>query len=353
MSVKKEAFGQTAAGEAISIYTIDNGLISARVIDYGANLVNLMVPDRNGTIQDVILGFDDLEGYQENPEFYGALVGPVANRTAGACVVLNGQEYHMAVNEGTNNLHSDAAAGLHKRKWKALAGGDFVSFTLELKDGELGLPGRRFFTVTYSVTDLDALSIHYHVTSDRATVINPTNHAYFNLNGHNSGSIASQELQINASCFIPVDAASIPTGEIRSVAGTAFDFRESKPIGRDIEADDEQLRFTGGYDHNYCVDGWEEGGGLRCIAKAYSSKSGREMTVYTTLPGVQFYAGNTVNCTEGRGKEHSNYGKRGAFCLETQYYPDTIHHGNFPSYVFGEGRVYDSVTQYRFTTRNG
>ena len=352
MSVKKEPFGQTAAGEAISIYTIDNGTISARIIDYGANLVNLMVPDRNGTIQDVILGFDDLEGYQANPEFYGALVGPVANRTAGACAVIDGREYHMTANEGENNLHSDADRGLHKRKWRALSGADFVTFTLELGDGELGLPGRRFFSVTYSVTDLDALSIHYHVTSDRATLINPTNHAYFNLNGHNSGSVAQQELQILASHFTPVDAASIPTGEIRSVAGTAFDFRESKPIGRDIDAGEEQLRLTGGYDHNFCCDGWTPGGSLRLIAKAFSGKSGREMSVYTTLPGVQFYAGNMVNCTEGRGKEHSNYARRGAFCLETQYYPDAIHHSEFPDCIFGGSRVYDSVTQYRFTIRS-
>lgn len=352
MSVKKELFGQTKSGEPICIYTIDNGTISARVIDYGANLVNLMVPDRNGTMQDIILGFDDAEGYFDNGCFFGALVGPIANRIGDASYEIDGQAWKLAVNDGPNNLHSDKDAGFHKRMWKALAGEDFVTFTLELEDGELGMPGNRNFSVTYSVTDLNALSIHYHATSDRRTIINPTNHAYFNLNGHNSGSIAAQELQLNAHAITAVREGSIPTGELLPVEGTPFDFTVSKPIGRDIDADNAQLKIGGGFDHNWCLDGWSEDGGMFLAGTAYSPKSGRKMDIYTNLPGIQFYAGNMIECETGRGKEHSTYGYRCAFCLETQYYPDSIHWANFPDSVFGAGRVYDSTTQYRFTTVN-
>lgn len=352
MSVKKELFGQTKDGKPIQIYTIDNGTISARVTDYGANLINLMVPDRNGTIQDIILGFDDAEGYFDNDCFFGALVGPIANRIGDASYELGGKTWQLAVNDGPNNLHSDKEKGLHKRMWKALAGEDFVTFTIGLADGELGMPGERNFSVTYAVTDMNALSIHYHATSDQPTIINPTNHAYFNLNGHNSGSIAGQELQLNASAITEVREGSIPTGRLLPVEGTPFDFRISKPIGRDIDAADSQLAIGGGFDHNWCLDGWTQEGRMFQAGTAYSPKSGRKMEVYTTLPGIQFYAGNMIACGTGRGKEHSTYGVRSAFCLETQYYPDSIHHDNFPDSVFGAGRVYDSTTQYRFTTVN-
>ena len=351
MSVKKELFGRTGQGEEIYLYSIDNGVICARVTDFGANLVNLFVPDAHGTVQDVILGFDSAEGYFDNGNYFGALIGPIANRTGGAEFVLDGQRVQLPVNDGPNNLHTDDDHGTHKRMWHALTGENFVTFTLEMKEGDLGLPGNKNFTVTYSVTDQNALTIHYHITSDRHMILNPTNHAYFNLNGHNSGSIEGQELQLNAHAFTPVVPGAIPTGEIRSVKGTALDFTESKPIGRDINADEEQLLLVGGYDHNFVIDGWKDNGEMVHAATAFSRQSGRQMDVYTNLPGVQFYAGNSVGCPSGQGKEHSTYGRRSAFCLETQYYPDSIHHENFPNYVFGENRVYDSVTAYCFSTR--
>ncbi len=351
MSVKKERFGQTADGREVSLYSIDNGVICAQVTDYGANLVNLLVPDANGTIQDVILGYDTAEGYFENPQFYGAVIAPIANRTGNASYELDGRKAQLAVNDGPNNLHSDFEKGSHKRLWKALQGENFVTFTLEMEDGELGMPGNKNFAVTYSVTDQNALSIHYHATSDCHAILNPTNHAYFNLNGHNSGNIEGQELQLNCHAFTPVVAGAIPTGEIRSVEGTALDFTVSKPIGRDINAPEEQLELVGGYDHNFVIDGWTGNGEMVHAATAFSRQSGRQMDVYTNLPGVQFYAGNFVDCPNGMGKEHSGYGKRSAFCLETQFFPDSIHHENFPDYVFGENRVYDSTTMYLFSTR--
>ncbi len=351
MSVKKRYFGQTKDGQEISIYSIDNGIICASVTDFGANLVSLLVPDAHGTVQDVILGFDTAEGYFDNSNFFGALIGPVANRTGDARFVLDGQTVQLPVNDTVNNLHTDFDNGMHKKMWHTLEGENFVTFTLEMKEGELGLPGNKNFTVTYSVTDQNDLCIHYHGTTDRHMILNPTNHAYFNLNGHNSGSIEGQDLQLNAHAFTPVREGSIPTGEIRSVEGTALDFTTSKQIGRDINADEEQLKLVGGYDHNFVIDGWNGGSELLHAATAFSRQSGRQMDVYTNLPGVQFYAGNFVDCPKGQGKEHSTYGRRSAFCLETQYFPDSIHHENFPNYVFGENRVYDSTTMYRFSTR--
>ena len=349
MSVKKELFGKTKGGEDIYAYTIEHAHISARVINYGAALVNLCVPDKNGTMQDIVLGYDDADGYFVNSCFFGALVAPVANRTAGAEFSLDGVTYHLPVNDGPNNLHTDHDTGAHKKIWKAIEGEDFVTFTLFVPDGEYGLPGNKNMSVTYSVTDANGLRIHYHITSDRETILNPTNHAYFNLDGHNSGDILGQYLQIFSFGFTAVGEGSIPTGEIRGVEGTPFDFLVGKPIGRDIEADDEQLKITGGFDHNYCIEGYEGDGKLLHAAMAFSTRSGRQMDVYTTLPGVQFYAGNYVDGE--KGKEGAVYGKRDGFCLETQYYPDTIHHSSFPGYVFGPDNVYDSTTEYRFSIR--
>lgn len=348
MAVKKEYFGTTRDGQEISSYTLDNGYINARVIDYGAVLVNLCVPDKEGIRDDIVLGFDTLVQYEENKDYFGALIGPVCNRTAGAEMPIDGEVYHMTKNDGgdTNNLHSDAALGLHKRVWNTIYGEDFVTFTLSLADGELGLPGERHITVTYSLTVDNALKLHYHATSDKRTPFNLTNHSYFNLDGHEAGVINDTLLTLFASHYIPTDALSIPTGEIRDVTGTAFDFREEKPIGRDIDADDLQLRQATGYDHNWCIDGYTNGGELLPVAIARSTKTGRVMEVYSNQPGVQFYAGNYVD--DKNGKNGHDYGRRHAFCLETQFYPDSVHHDNFPSYLYGKGEVYDAQTKFRF-----
>lgn len=352
MPVVKEYFGTTADGHDVYSYTLDNGYINARVIDYGANLVNLCVPDRDGMRDDIVLGYDTLEQYETNKDFFGALVGPVCNRTARAEMPIDGTVYHMRANDGgdVNNLHSDQDLGLHKRLWNAIYGEDFVTFTTSLADGELGLPGERNFTVTYSLTVDNALRLHYHATSDKRTPFNLTNHSYFNLDGHEAGVINNTLLTIHASQVVATDAASIPTGEIRDVTGTPMDFRKEKAIGRDIEADYDLLRQAAGYDHNWCIDGWNGGAELLPAAKARSLATGRVMEILTNQPGVQFYAGNYVDAKDG--KNGHDYGRRHGFAMETQYYPDSIHHENFPSYLYGKGESYDAQTKFRFSTEN-
>lgn len=347
MGVIKEYFGTTKDGQTVYSYTLDNGYVNARVIDYGATLVNLCVPDRDGLRDDIVLGYDSLQQYEELGGCLGATVGPVCNRTANAEMTIDGVQYHMPVNDGPNNLHSDKNNALNKRVWNAIYGEDFVTFTISMADGDLGLPGERNFTATYSLTVDNGLRLHYHATSDRTTAINLTNHTYFNLDGHDAGVINDQLLMINASTITETDAGSIPTGVLRDVTGTPMDFREEKPMGRDIDADYDQLRQAGGYDHNYCIDGYTGNGDLLLAAKARSLKSGRVMEVFTSLPGVQLYTANGLGAKDA--KDGCEYGRRYAFCLETQYYADSIHHENFPSYLFGKGEAYDAMTKFRFT----
>ncbi len=347
--VKKEHFGTTKDGREISCYIVENDAISFRVMDYGAILLNVWAPDSKGKKEDVVLGFDTLDRYETQLENYGATVGPVANRTADASFTLDGQEYHLPVNEGVNNLHTSATLGLHHKVWDVLSGEDFVTFLCEVPDGECGLPGNRHFVVTYSLTVDNGIRIHYHMTSSKKTYVNPTNHTYFNLDGQGAGYIGDTVLELECSHYTPVREGSIPTGEIASVAGTPFDFTKAKQIGRDIDEDNAQLALTGGYDHNFLVDGYTGEGDLVHFATAYSEKSGRQMDVYTNLPGVQFYAGNGMKPTEG--KKGVAYVRRGGFCLETQYYPDAIHEPDWPQPVFGPETVYDSVTKYVFSVR--
>lgn len=347
MAVTKIVFGTSPEGKEISLYTLSNSKgMKAEVSDLGAILVRVLVPDAAGKVDDLVLGFDDGESYYGNDSFFGAVIGPCANRTGGAEYTLDGVTYQLDKNDGENNLHTHKQLGFHKRLWNAEIGENSVIFSLEDEDGHLGFPGNKKISVTYSLSEENELTLHYHGTSDKKTILNPTNHSYFNLDGHGAGNIEGHELWLGASHFTPVVPGAIPTGEIRAVAGTPLDFTQPKKIGRDIREDYEQLVLTGGYDHNFVVDGWD--GTLRHIATVKGPKSGRVMKTYTTLPGVQFYAGNFID--EQQGKEGVTYGKRCGFALETQYFPDTIHHENFPSYVFGgeNGREYDSVTVYKF-----
>lgn len=345
MSVVVNHFGNTPDGREILLYTISNeNGIQVSVTNIGAAIVRIIVPDKNGVPGDVVLGYDNGEAYMGNASFFGVVIGPNANRTANASFTLDGVTYQLDVNDGVNNLHSHKEKGWHKRLWEAVSGEESVTFSLEDEDGNLGFPGNKSVSITYSLEGDNGLKLHYHGDSDKKTILNFTNHTYFNLEGQGSGSIEDHELWIGASMYTPADAGSIPTGELAAVKDTPMDFTKSKKIGKEIGADFEQLKFAGGYDHNWVLDQWD--GSLHRIAVVKASGSGRCMEVYTTLPGVQFYAGNFI--TKHTGKGGAEYGPRAGMCLETQYFPDSANKPDFPSCVFGEGRAYDSVTIYKF-----
>lgn len=346
MSVTVSRFGTYLDGNTIELYTISNQKgMQVSVSNIGAALVRVMAPDKNGVTADVVLGFDRGEDYLKNGCFFGVVIGPSANRTANASFNLNGRKYQLDVNDGPNNLHSHKEKGWHKRLWDAEYNDNSVTFSLSDTDGSLGFPGNKKASVTYSLDEENALTLHYHASADRQTVLNLTNHSYFNLEGHASGSIEGHELQLAAGHYTPADEGSIPTGEIAAVESTPMDFTVSKKVGRDIGADFQQLLYAGGFDHNWVLDGYD--GTLRHFATLKAPASGRVMDAYTTLPGVQFYAGNFIVREEGKGG--AVYGRRGGLCLETQYFPDSANKPQFPSCIFGGDREYDSVTVYRFS----
>lgn len=345
ITVESAGFGKSREGRDIVLYTMQNAKgMRAAVMNLGAVLVRLEAPDSDGNVKDVVLGFDSGEKYYRNPSFFGAVIGPSANRIGGAAYSIDGVDYQLAVNDNANNLHSDFEKGYHARLWDAEVLADGVRFSLEDGDGNMGFPGNKKLQITYTLDEDNGLTLRYHGSSDQKTILNPTNHSYFNLAGHDAGRVEDHELWLNADSYTPVAEGAIPTGEIASVKGTPMDFTVRKRVGKEIDADTEQLKLTGGYDHNWVIQGAD--GSLRHIATVWSPDQKRVMKVYTTLPGVQFYAGNFIDRQNGKGG--AVYDKRHGLCLETQYYPDSIHHDNFPSCVFGGGRDYDSVTVYRF-----
>lgn len=348
MGVVKSIFGQMKDGRTASLYTLENSSgMTAVMTDFGADLVKLMVPGDNGTLTDVVLGFDKLEYYFDNSNFFGALVGPCANRTAGAKFDIGGKEYNLAVNDGPNNLHSDIENGFHKRLWSAETGNSCVTFSLESPDGDLGFPGNRKVSVTYTLKDDNTLELHYHASSDKETIFNFTNHSYFNLAGQNSGrNIEDHIVKINADGYTPIEDGAIPLGRIDSVKGTPFDFISPEKVGKRINDDNEQLHFGCGYDHNFAINGYD-GKTLRVAAEATDPVSGRKMTVMTTLPGMQFYTGNHVTNID-YGKGGAVYDKRSGLCFESQYFPNSANEKAFEKPQFGPGRDYDSVTSFRF-----
>lgn len=336
----KKFFGRLPSGEQASLYTISCGRLTAAVTDYGAHLVSLLVPDREGNLADVVLGYDDANGYRTaNGAFLGAVVGRSANRIAGAAFPLNGTEIKLTPNEGANNLHSGPDC-FNQRMWEVVTHAEnAITLRLDSPDGDQGFPGNAVIRVTYMLDHQGALRIAYDAVSNKDTVFNFTNHSYFNLAGHDKGSAMDQILTIPGRSFNPADAQSIPTGELRDVAGTPFDFRTPKPIGRDIGADYEPLHLQGGYDHNFEVF---------CNPCAYLSDpvSGRSMAVYTDCPGIQLYSGNFLDET---GKGGAYYGKRTGVALETQFCPDSLHHPEWPQPITKAGEHYHSETAYRFT----
>lgn len=343
MSVTVREFGKMPDGRQVYLYSIENGGIKAEVTNIGAILVSLFVPNRKGKVDDLVLGFDSAEAYLHNDSFFGATVGRNANRIADAKFDIDGKTYQLAVNDGKNNLHTDFAQGFHMQYWDAITTDDSVKFSYLSKDMECGFPGNLEISVTYTVTPAHELILHYEGVSDKKTVINATNHSYFNLYGHDHGDISDTLLQIDADRYTPVVAGAIPTGELAPVASTPMDFTQWKEIGKEIDTDWEQLNLVKGYDHNYVINDYS--GKLHRIAGAKAG--GREMTVYSDLPGVQFYAGNCIgHCT---GKGNTEYKERFAFCLETQYFPNSINQEGFKKPLFDAGQKYDTETIYQFS----
>lgn len=335
-------FGTTPTGEAVQKLVLDNGALSCTILTFGATLQALRVPDRNGQMVDVVLGYDTLEGYCTQDGYLGAVVGRSANRIAGGRFTLNCREYTLAVNNGANHLHG-GLVGFSYRVWKVEEFEENrVVLSLFSPDGEEGYPGNLSVKVTYALED-HALSIRYQAVSDRDTPCNLTNHSYFNLSGQGSGSVLDQKIRLHAARYTPADETSIPFGRLEEVAGTPMDLRQPTPIGAHIDEDFQQLRWGNGYDHNYVVDG--EPGTLRPAAAASSDQTGIVMRVDTTLPGLQFYTANFL--TERKGKGH--YAPRDAFCLETQFFPDSPNQPAFSSAILKAGERYDHTTRFVFS----
>ena len=351
-SVKKESFGKVD-GQEVFLYTLANTRgAEARITNYGGIVVSLKVPDRNGKFDDIVLGYDNLDGYLKNGGVYiGALIGRYGNRIAKGRFRLNGVEYKLATNNGENHLHG-GIKGFDKVVWDAKSlrtkSGAALELTYLSRDGEEGYPGNLRVKVIYTLTDSNELKIDYSATTDKDTIVNLTHHSYFNLAGQGNGSILNHQLMINAARFTPIDATSIPTGELRSVKGTPFDFTRLIAIGTHINDADEQLKFGTGYDHNFVLNG--RAGVLRLAARAYEPTTGRVMEVWTTEPGLQFYSGNFLDGTI-TGKNGKVYNQRYGFCLETQHFPDSPNKPQFPSTVLRKGGNYHTTTIYRFTAQ--
>ena len=349
----KRGFGKTSKGEEVSSYTISNASgMSATIIDMGATIVKLEVPDKDGNIRDVILGYDDAEGYEKGSTYFGAIIGRNANRMANGRVVIDGVTYQMDQNDNDNNLHS-GLNGVDKKIWTVLpmTNNSSVTFICKSNDMEQGLPGNVTMTVTYEISDDNTLSITYDAVSDKKTVINMTNHMYLNLKGHYKGDIEDHLLTLDASCYNPViDSESIPTEENAPVEGTVFDFRTPKQIGQDINEDVDQLKFVGGYDHNYVIDGTV--GKMRHFATVYSEESGIQLDLFSDQTGTQFYSGNFVG--EQLGKGGFAYHKRSGLCLEPQYIPNSMNfiaEGEEMSPIFDAQEKYHTVSLYKFSVK--
>lgn len=339
-------FGVTTDGKMAHLYKISNTKgMSAKISDFGCAIVSLLVPLKEGNTLDVVLGYDDVSGYEDNPQSMGCCIGRNANRISGASFMLNGKKYLLDVNENKNNLHSSLSDGYHKRIWDVISHTeDSISLRMDTPDMDQGFPGSCTTVVTYTITDDNELSIRYEGVCGEATPWNPTNHTYFNLSGHDSKTIEDTVLWINAAAYTPLDSELIPTGEIAQTAGTPMDFSSPTAIGARIRDDFEQLVLAGGYDHNYCLN--TEPGKLSLFSRAVSPRTGLTMEAFTDLPGVQLYTGNFIN--EAHGKDGVLYTNRTGFCLETQYYPDNVNKTDFPSSVIEPGSTHTTVTVFKF-----
>ena len=344
MHITNSQFGLMPDGERIEIFSLANDqAMEVRIINYGGIITSIKVPDRDGKIDDVVLGHDSLEGYLNRSRYFGALIGRFANRIARGRFTLNGTGFQLAINNGHNHLHG-GLRGFDKIVWEAQEIDEGVQLNYLSKDTDEDYPGNLNATVTYRLNDANELRIDYYATTDRDTIINLTNHSYFNLAG--SGTILNHELQIEADAFTPIDETLIPTGEIRNVKGTPLDFTSPTAIGARIGNPDQQLRLAGGYDHNFVLRG--DPGRLRTAARVYEPQTGRMMEVFTTQPGLQFYSGNFLDGTLV-GKSGRAYTKHSGCCFEAQHFPDSPNQPDFPSTVLRPGEKYHHTTIYRFS----
>jgi aldose 1-epimerase len=352
-TMKKQSFGKTGDERPVDLYTLTNKKgMEVAITNFGGIVVSLKVPDRSGKFDDVVLGYDSVDGYLTNKAFFGALIGRYGNRIAHGKFTLNGQNYNLPKNDGDNTLHG-GPEGFNKRLWTAkdvsTAKGQALELTYMSADGEEGFPGNLHAKVVYTLNDQNELKIAYSATTDKDTVVNLTNHSYFNLAGQGTGDILSHELMIKGDHITAVDETLIPTGELRPVKGTPFDFTQATVIGARINQDDPQLKVGKGYDHNWALN--DRGAKAPVlVAEAYEPKSGRVLQVLSTEPGVQFYSGNFLDGTI-QGKGGKVYNHRYGFCLETQHFPDSPNHPKFPSTTLKPGQTYSTTTIFKFSTR--
>ncbi|NWF88180.1 MAG: galactose mutarotase [Ignavibacteriaceae bacterium] len=347
--ITKELFGKLSSGEEVYLYTLTNNSgMKVQIINYGAIVVSLYVPDKFGKLEDVVFGFDDVKGYENDNSFIGTIVGRYGNRINKSKIVIDGIEYQLTSNEGANQLHG-GPRGFFKVLWDVeyKSSDSFPSLKLKYHspDGEEGYPGNVDIEVTYSLTKYNELRIDYSASTDKPTVLNPTHHSYFNLSGNFTSTILDDVLMLDADFITPIDSTLIPTGEFMKVQDTPFDFRNPRKIGERIRDDDEQLKFGSGYDHNWVLNKYD--GTVRKVGTLYNSSSGRLMEIYTDQPGIQFYSGNFINGTL-KGKNGIIYKYRTALCLETQHYPDSPNHPAFPSTRLNPGELYQQTTIYKF-----
>lgn len=351
MKITEKSFGTTEKGEKATLYTVtnDHGM-SVLFTDYGANIVGILAPDKNGKVDDVTLGYESVKGYEQNGPFFGGFIGRHANRIGGAKFELNSKVYKLEDNDNGNNLHG-GFTGYNNYMYEVETFEDEdmigVEFSRLSPDMEQGFPGNLDVTVTYGLTNDNELVIEYHAVSDKDTIVNLTNHSYFNLSGHKAGSILDHKVRIKANQFTPTSDDLIPTGELRNVEGTPLDFRNMKTIGQDIDADFETLKQGGGYDLNYVLE--NKDGEVDLVAELLDEKSGRKMEVFTDMPGLQLYSGNMISPVK-YGKEKMVYPKRSGVCFETQFFPNSCNIKEFPSCVLKADQEYSHVTVYKFST---
>lgn len=347
--IKSEPFGKAPDGTPVELFTLINlNGVTAQITNYGGIITTLNVPDKDGNFDDVVLGFYTLEEYIKKSPHFGCLVGRFGNRIAGGKFTLDGVEYQMAINNGPNHLHG-GLVGFDKKVWTpemiTEENGSALKLTYLSPDGEENYPGNLNVEAVYRLNDDNELILTFSATTDKKTVLNLTHHSYFNLKGHGNGDILDHEIQFNSTEYVAIDSTSIPLGPLMNVSNTPFDFLQPKSIGQDIEADDEQIRNGGGYDHSFVVDGYNEKLKLACTV--WDHTSGRMMEVWTTEPAVQFYTGNFLDGSI-KGKDGKVYKQRYGFCLEAQHYPDSPNHPEYPTTVLGPGEVYDQTTIYKF-----